>query len=247
MMKNTELPPGWKLPDEITRRVGSSTGKQRIIAENDHVLIVLHKAPLKHENRRESLFLWRNPEGSWEASERGGGLAALDDYLENYSNIEETLDDSYEKAVDAANFFSLLERIAPVQRALKNMSKTLQDARQIVGEELIDHRDKADELHRNIELLYIDSKNGLDYAIAKKAEEQSEMQRQALVAGHRLNIIMALFLPITAMASLLGMNIPHGLEKSPSWVFVAIIAICTLLGLFMRSWVLKSPKGNSSN
>lgn len=239
MTRNVELPPGWKLPEEIVRRLGSSSGRQRVISENDNILIVLHKPPLKHESHRESVFLWRNEKGIWDVSERGGGLNSLDDFLENYVRIEEALDDGYEKAANASDFFELLEKIAPVQRAVKNMSKTLQEARQVVGEELVDHRNKAEELHRNIELLYIDCKNGLDYAIAKKTEEQSEMQRQALAAGHRLNIIMALFLPITAVASLLGMNIPHGLESSPSWMFGLIVGVCSMLGLFMRYWVLK--------
>jgi len=242
MVQNTELPPGWKLPEDIVRRLGSKAGKQRVIAEQDHILIVLHKAPLKHESHRESVFFWRNPEGTWDASERGNGLFALGEFLDNYARIEDALDEDYEKATKARDFFDLLEKIAPVQRAVKNMSKTLQMAREIVGEDFIDFRDKSEELSRNIELLYIDSKNGLDYAIAKRVEEQSEMQKQALIAGHRLNIIMALFLPITAVASLLGMNIPHGLEKSPSWVFFVIVAVCSLLGLFIRFLVLRKPK-----
>ena len=234
------LPPGWKLPNEIVRRLGSKAGKQRVIAENSHVLIILHKAPLKHESHRESIFLWRDPKGKWSASEGGHGLSALSYFLENYSRIEESLEESYEKAENSKEFFDLLEKLAPVQRSVKNASKTLQAAREFAGEELIDYRDKAEELSRNFELLYGDSKNGLDYAVAKKTEEQSELQRKALVASHRLNIIIALFLPITAAASLLGMNIPHGLEKSPSWVYFAIVATCGILGLIVRYLVLKN-------
>lgn len=245
MIKNTEIPPGWKLPEEIIHRLGSKSGKQRVIAEKGHIFIILHKAPLKNESHRESIFLWKKPEGKWEASERGSGLSALDEYLDNYARIEEALDQDYEKATKARDFFDLLEMLAPVQRAVKNMSITLQAARDIAGEDFIDSRDRAEELHRNFELLYIDSKNALDYAVAKRAEEQSEMQRQALIAGHRLNIIMALFLPITAVASLLGMNIPNGLEQSQSWVFLVVVAICSLLGVFMRFLVLKKPKNNT--
>ncbi len=242
MVQNSEIPPGWKLPEEIVRRLGARAGKQRVIAEEGQVLLILHKPPLKHETHRESVFFWKNAAGLWDASERGNGLTALNEYLDNYARIEDALEDDYEKAVSARDFFDLLERIAPVQRAVKNMSKALQVAREIVGKELIDYRDKAEELNRNIELLYIDSKNALDYAIAKRAEEQSEMQREALIAGHRLNIIMALFLPMTAVASLLGMNIPHGLEKSQTWVFILIVAVCSILGLLMRSLVLKKTK-----
>ncbi|PCK07579.1 MAG: hypothetical protein COA42_13610 [Alteromonadaceae bacterium] len=242
MAQNIEIPPGWKLPKEIVRRLGSRAGKQRVIAERGHILLVLHKPPLKNESHRKSVFFWRNAEGVWGSSERGAGLTGLDEYLDNYERIEDALDEAYEKAVNARDFFDLLEQLAPVQRSVQNMSKALQAAREVAGEVFIDSRDKAEELSRNIELLYIDSKNGLDYAMAKRAEEQAEMQKKALTAGHRLNIIMALFLPITAVASLLGMNIPHGLEKSESWVFFAILGVCGLLGVFMRFLVLKKPK-----
>ena len=243
-VKNIEIPRGWKLPEEITHRLGSRTGKQRVISENNHVLIVLHKAPLKHDTHRKSLFLWRNDKDIWAASDQGSGFAALGEYLKTYAKLEESLDDEYEKAVNAKDFFNLLEEIAPILRAIKNTYSTLQTAREIAGEALIDARDKAEELHRNIELLYIDSKNGLDYAIAKKTEEQSELQREALVAGHRLNIIMALFFPITAVASLLGMNVPHGLENAPPWVFVSILAICIMFGIALGFMVLRKPNRN---
>jgi len=228
------VPPGWKLPEEIVNRLGSKAGKQRVIAEKGHILIILHKPPLKHESHRESIFFWRDDQGKWAASERGGGLAALTDFLESYSRVEESLEEDYENGENSKDFFDLLEKITPIQRSAKNMSSALQSARDLAGEELIDYRDKAEELSRGFELLYIDSKNGLDYAVAKKTEEQSELQRKALLAGHRLNMIIALFLPITAGASLLGMNIPHGLEKSPSWVYLSIVFICAVLGLFVR-------------
>lgn len=230
----SKVPPGWELPDEIVNRLGSKAGKQRVIAEKNHILIILHKPPLKHENHRESIFFWRDPQGNWSASERGNGLSALTDFLDNYSRIEESLEEGYENSESSKDFFDLLEQIAPIQRSVKNMSNTLQSARDLAGEELIDFRDIAEELSRNFELLYIDSKNGLDYAVGKKTEEQSELQREALLASHRLNMIIALFLPITAAASLLGMNIPHGLEKSSNWVYFSIVITCAVLGLFVR-------------
>jgi Mg2+ and Co2+ transporter CorA len=78
--------------------------------------------------------------------------------------------------------------------------------------------------------------------MAKKAEEQSELQKQALIVGHRLNIIMALFLPATAVASLLGMNITNGLESETSRNFMIVVIVTSLLGLVMRYWVLKKPR-----
>ncbi|MDP6506065.1 MAG: hypothetical protein QF886_20745, partial [Planctomycetota bacterium] len=41
----------------------------------------------------------------------------------------------------------------------------------------------------------------------------------------------ALFLPITALASVLGMNLTHGLEDSGSWAFWMILMIGLVTGL----------------
>ena len=234
-----DLPPGWELPEEILQRLGSRAGKQRVIAEADNILVILHKPPLKDENHRESFFLWRDAAGQWNASERGTGLAALSEFLENYERIEESLEREYESAQTSSDFFDLLEKIAPIQRSSTNLANALQSARETAGKELIDYRDKAEELSRNFELLYTDSKNGLDYAVAKKTEEQSELQSKAVLASHKLNMIIALFLPITAAASLLGMNVPHGLEESPRWIYFTIVFICAVLGLFVRHLVQK--------
>jgi Mg2+ and Co2+ transporter CorA len=239
MKHNKNIPHTWALPEVITGRLGSSAGKQRVIAEDGHVLIVLHKIPGKDDNRRETLFLWRDNENQWYSSERGNGLEVLNDHLNKYAKLEEKLDQQYENATVSGDYFDLLEILAPVQRTIKNSSTTLQTAREIVGKEIIDYRDRAEELTRSFDLLYVDCKNGLEYAIAKKAEEQSELQKQALQVGHRLNIIMALFLPVTAAASLLGMNIPHGLETSSPWVFGGVVGFFGLLGILMKAWVTK--------
>jgi Mg2+ and Co2+ transporter CorA len=239
MTHNKNIPSNWKLPEVITNRLGSSAGKQRVIAEDGHILVVLHKIPGKDDNHRETLFLWRDTQNQWHSSERGNGLGVLTEHLDKYSKLEEKLDQQYEEAAVSGDYFDLLEMLAPVQRTIKNTSTTLQTAREIAGSEIIDYRDRAEELQRSFDLLYIDCKNGLEYAIAKKAEEQSELQKQALNVGHRLNIIMALFLPVTAAASLLGMNVPHGLETSSPWVFASIVGFFGILGLLMKSWVTK--------
>ena len=242
MSKNTQIPAIWNLPEEVNRRLGSKAGKQRVIAESDHILILLHKVPKKSSNLRESLFLWRNDKGEWHSSERGNGLKTLKDFLESFSHAVDRLEESYECATVSTDFFKLLEELAPLQRTVKNMSRTLQEARQIVGVEMINYRDHSEELFRSIDLLYSDCKHALDYAMAKKAEEQSELQKQALIVGHRLNIIMALFLPATAVASLLGMNITNGLESETSRNFMIVVIVTSLLGLVMRYWVLKKPR-----
>jgi hypothetical protein len=95
----------------------------------------------------------------------------------------------------------------------------LQAAREAIREDrdIIDLRDWAYQVERGFALLYTDSKNALDYSIAKRAEEEAKLSRQAVQTGHRLNILAAIFFPLTAIASLFGMNIRSGLEDFPIW------------------------------
>lgn len=239
MKRNTEIPSNWNLPQHIVERIGLKAGKQRVIAEQENLLIVLHKVPKKNENSRSSVFLWRNENARWSSSERGNGLGVLDEHLSSYENAEQDLDQLYQNASKAADYLDLLEQISPIQRAANNMRNTLQSARELTGSEMIDYRDKSEEISRNFDLLYADCRHGLEYAVAKKAEEQSELQRKALTVSHRLNVTMALCLPVTAVASLLGMNLQHGLDGNSPLVFTGVVVICAVLGVAMKSWITR--------
>ena len=57
-----------------------------------------------------------------------------------------------------------------------------------------------------------DARNGLDYTIARQAEEQARNSEQLVASGYRLNLIVAIFLPLTALGSAFGMNLNSGLE-----------------------------------
>jgi hypothetical protein len=62
-------------------------------------------------------------------------------------------------------------------------------------------------------------------------------------AGHRLNLIAATFLPISALGSLLGMNLVHGFEKSYSpWAFWGVAIAAFLIGLMVRASLPTAPR-----
>jgi Mg2+ and Co2+ transporter CorA len=56
--------------------------------------------------------------------------------------------------------------------------------------------------------------------------------------GHRLNILAAIFFPLTAIASLFGMNLRSGLEASPTWVFWVVFLAGIVVGMVVREWAL---------
>ena len=235
-----KIPISWDLPNEIIVRFGQTPGRQRAMSADGHLLLVLHKAPSADESERRGAFFWRKPNGDWESTERGRGLKALREHVEAYSTLLAELEKEYEGASKADDYFHILERVAPLSHAANNLHDVLQAAREAIREDrdIIDLRDWAYQVERGFALLYTDSKNALDYSIAKRAEEEAKLSRQAVQTGHRLNILAAIFFPLTAIASLFGMNIRSGLEDSPIWVFWAVFLVGIFVGVVVREWVL---------
>lgn len=238
----SKLPSSWALPTTIKNRLGQrSAGKQRAMVAEGHLLLVLHAAPQAQDSERRAVFFWRSPSGQWQSSGGQYGLKPLIKHLQAYSDAENTLSDAYAQAHSAADFFQLLETMAPLRRASENLYGTLQAAREGIPDDLdlIDVRDWAYEINRSLALLYESTNNAMNYSIARRAEEQTELSLAALGASDRLNIIAALFLPVTALASIFGMNLINGWETVPGLAFWSVLIVGIMLGIGVRHWVLK--------
>lgn len=239
------IPPTWSLPDAIRNRLGQTTyGRQRAIVEEGHLLLVLHKPPGPDDQKREGVLFWRTPSGEWQFSRGGPGTGGLKRHVQGYTEIEERLVKEYESAQDVSRLFDLIEILTPLARAAHNQHLALQAAREAVKNDnfLIEMRDLAYEIERNFELLLEDARNALHYRTARQAEEQAQLTREALQASHRLNILAALFLPLTAITSVFGMNFSRGLDEHVPGAFWVIIAIGIGLGLVIKSWLLAKPR-----
>lgn len=224
------LPSSWELPLEIKQRLGQKrSGKQRAMVANGHLLLVLHKPPLLQKREREAVFFWRKPDNQWLSSEYGKGLMY---HLEEYASAEQNLLQLYDQAQNATDYFQILQQITPLLRATKNLHFTLQSAREALPEvkDLIDWRDWADELERSLDMLYTDTKNALDFRLAQQAETQSRLSLQSVKAGDRLNLLAAIFLPLTAISSVFV------LDNTKFW-FVLIAGIS--LGFLLKTWVFQ--------
>jgi hypothetical protein len=160
--------------------------------------------------------------------------------VQAYAEVEGKLTQDYEKATDTTALFNLVEALTPLTRAARNMHQALQTAREAVKGDtfLIETRDLAYEITRNLELLLEDVRNAIQYRMAREAEEQAKSSKEALHASHRLNILAALFFPLTAIASLFGMNLAHGLDEKSPVMFWLIFVAGTGLGFAMKGWVL---------
>lgn len=238
-----KLPENWSLPEPIKVRFGQTHGQQRAMLEEGHLLLILHELPHWGDRRREGQLFWRNPQGEWQFSGRGNGLPALRNHVKEYVAEEEELDRRYDAAKTASDYFRLLEDLAPVRLAARNLHHALQQAREGVPEDrdLIDLRDAAAECARNLELLYGSGKNALDFEIAKESERQARLAEQSVYIANRLNVIVAIFFPLTAIAGIFGMNLATGLETASPVLFWWVLVGGVVIGFVVRGWVLTKP------
>lgn len=240
------IPPTWNLPEPIRARLGQTTyGRQRAIVEEGHLLLVLHKAPGPEDAGREGVLFWRNPAGEWQFSRGGPGITALKRHVQTYAEIEAKLTEAYEHATGVTALFDVMESLTPLLRAARNMRQALQAAREAVRNEpaLLEIRDLGDELERNLELLAEDVRNAIQHHMARDSEAQARTSQQALRASHRLNVLAALFLPLTALTSLFGMSFSRGLDESVPGLFWIVLVVGVVLGAAIKTWVTAaSPK-----
>jgi len=235
------IPPTWSLPEGIRLRLGQSTyGRQRAIVEEGHLLLILHKPPGPNDVHREGVLFWRKPDGEWQWSRGAGGAGALKRHVQSYAELETNLAKDYEKASGIGMLFDLVEALTPLTLAARNMHQALQTARESIKADtfIVEVRDLAYEVDRNFELLLEDVRNAIQSRTAREAEEQARLGKEALQASHRLNTLAALFFPLTAIASVFGMNLHHGInERSILW-FWLVFAFGIASGFAMKSWVL---------
>ena len=234
------IPPNWTLPEAIKNRLGQNTyGRQRVIAEDGHVLLVLHQPPGADDSKREGVLFWRNPAGEWQASRGGSGPGALKRHIQSFAELETKLAAEFENAGDIKVIFDLVEALTPLARSARNMQIAVQDAREVIKGDpfIIEMRDLAYDAERNIDLLLEDVRLGIQYRTAREEEKQAKAGQDALRASHRLNVLAALFLPVTAMASIFGMNFIHPLDEKNSLHWWMVLGAGIVLGLGVKSWV----------
>jgi hypothetical protein len=243
------IPPTWNLPESIRSRLGGTTyGRQRTIAEEGHILVILHRPPGADDSKREGALYWREPSGEWKASRGNNGTHALNAHIQAYIDLETQLQKRYDEANDTIALHDLLATLTPLARAAHNMHGALQDAREELKGDgfIIEARDKAYEVDRNLDILLEDTRNELQFRTAREAEEQNRLAKEALRASHRLNVLAALFLPLTALASVFGMNLMHGLDQNSVAIFWSVTVAAVVLGVGFKAWMLGGDDSDST-
>ncbi len=235
------LPKSWEIPDAIRNRLGREAGPQRAMLEEGHLLVIAHRMPGPDERERVPVFFLRSPQGAWRGSDsKAQGPTALQEFLTAYESRIHELEDAEDKAHTATEYHNLLEAAAPVLRASRGLHRAFQQAREMVKEDrdLINFRDKAAGIERSAELLMQDAQFGLNYTAARQSEAQAVSAAQMAASAHRLNILAALFLPLTALCSVFGMDIHSGLENRTGYFWI-IVGAGIVLGLIVSSLVAR--------
>ncbi|WP_075090899.1 hypothetical protein [Haloferula sp. BvORR071] len=233
------LPKSWDLPESIRKRLGDEAGRQRLMDEDGHLLLILHQAPEPEDNEiRKAVLLWNQPTGEWKSTPDGGGLAALDAHMQTYSRNIHTLDEQVEAAKTPRQYFDLMKHVTPLLRATRNMLAVMQDAREARPEDrrLINFRDRAVELERAIDLVAEDAKAGMEFSLAENTEEQSRFAHDAAIEARKLNRLVATFFPLATLVAVFGMSPPAEVIKAPGfWLVLGAGILIGLIVLAMTS------------
>ena len=243
------LPQEWEIPQQLRDRMGEKVGRQRAMTADGHLLVILHDPPGPEEVQRQGRFFWREPDGTWHASQ-GKGPRVLASYLEEYEQLLEALEEQEKDAGTAKEYFEVLQDLTPLLRAARNMHLALQQARELVprSKGLINLRDAAYANERLADLLCSDTRNSLDFVIAHRTEQQAEASHQMAVSSHRLNVLVAFFFPIATLSAIFGVNMRFGLEedKVNSIIpFVVMLVFGLVAGFALKSLIARRAPSQS--
>ncbi|MBN2376841.1 MAG: hypothetical protein JXD22_10585 [Sedimentisphaerales bacterium] len=235
MPESVLIPEQWNVPQIFRDRVGDKLGRQRAMFADGHLLLLLSAPTQNIQAERRPRVFWRNPQGAW-LSCMGDGKHFLARHLEEISELVEKLDQQQDKAQLIDEYFAVLEKEVMMKRMTRNLLQALQQAREMIqkDKDIINFRDKAAELESSVELLFGDAHNGLDFAVARRQENQTQSSMHMARSTHRLNILAAFFFPLMTLSTLFGMNLAMGWEnRYAPWPFLAVLAVGVISGLIL--------------
>lgn len=238
------LPDDWTVPEALRRRVGSAIGRQRAMIAEGHALLLVHRPPRAGERERRGLVLHRDPSGEWRGAPGPSGPLALRAAVDAYATRLAELEDRLARASSPRDRFAVIREARPLSRAARNFHAALQELRTAIPEDdaLLVARDRAYDLERETGALFEEASAALQLGLAEDADEQSSASARIAAESHRLNLLAAICLPVTALGSVLGMNLETGLEHVPGpWLFLVVVASALGTGLALHGWIRRPP------
>lgn len=245
MKSKSLIPEVWEVPAEFRARVGGRPGRQRVMQADGHLLLVLHEPPRPDEPTRRPRLFWRKPTGEWSSTAAGNGLAAFEQHLEEFNTAIDRCDRLEDSASSANEYFDVLDQVSPLKRTVEHLHQVLQEARRLEpgDRNIINLRDQCYDLSRTAELLYDATKNAMEMAQTRRAEEQAAASMEMAASAHRLNWLVALFFPLATLTGVFGMQLATGLESyAKPWPMVAVCIVGLVFGVILSSLVIRPPR-----
>ena len=245
MEKANYIPKTWDLPEAIRKRLGAAVGKQRLMDEEGHLLLLLHLLPKAEDDEvRNPMVVWRNPTGEWKSAPTGGGLTGLEAHIASYRTAIHALDEAVESAKTPRQYFDVMRPMHPLQRSTRHLHEVLQATRQALPDDsrVINLRDQAADLERAIELVAADAKAGMEFTVAESANQQAISADEANREARRLNKLAAFFFPLATLVAVFGMNPPEAISQTSG--FWIVLAAGIVLG-FLVTAVVAARTGKS--
>lgn len=211
------------LPERWRYRVGDPVGRQRMLEEDGHLLLILHEVPGDSE---KDWFFWVDETKKWSSAPEAGGLRHMRLLLDRYEEVVDALEARLKVADSVADFYSILREEAPVGRALKQVRLIAARARKIhkKNRPLLQIRSIAEELDDDLTLVQNEARLGMEAVAAESAENQRIVSEKQTSDGLKLNLLASFYLPLMALSSLMGMNVINGFEDT-RWMFWLIFTI----------------------
>jgi Mg2+ and Co2+ transporter CorA len=241
---SASIPEDWKLPESLLMQLGVLSGRQKCLNDEGHLCLVMHEPPSGEGSTRQRVLAWLAPEGeTWKFSSSKRIAPSFDTLLSAYEQHVDELEDTIDELEDPSleSLHSFLRSLAPLSRSLKNLSVVLDQAVVHCDDQrsLLESAEKAHALIRQCELMQFELQNDLQLRTHLNLEAQSRHQEEIAAAGRRLNLVVATFLPLTAVASVFGMNLLSGYEELPQPFFWLIVLGAVAAGFGLSRFVSK--------
>ncbi|MBK1829886.1 hypothetical protein JIN77_04060 [Verrucomicrobiaceae bacterium R5-34] len=227
------IPQSWDVPEAMLHGIGKKAGRQKMIREDDHILLILHQLPeLGDDGRRKRSLFWRNPAGQWKSKRHGDGIESLQKHVQIFAKAVEKVDAKLDVSNDAGDYLEVLRVATPLHRSCRNKLAVLEELRDVLPEdaEVMSLRDWALGLERSTEFICADARHGMDFCMAESAERQARASRDAGDEARLLNRLVAFFFPVATLAAIGGMNPPGEVFGSQQiWMILAIGLVAGLV------------------
>jgi len=160
--------------------------------------------PTPGANQREGVVFWRSAAGKWRSTECGQPRAPLQQVIAACESAVNQLGNRHESSRTTTKQFVVREQTGPLNRSLGNLADTLQKAGDAADDtdgrqDIQSFADHSGNIARTCELLQTDARNSPNPPhIARQSEIHVAHSLETEPAGHRLNVMATIFLPLTA-------------------------------------------------